>query len=93
MQYLTIIEKADTNFAAYVPDLPGCVSTGDTIEATIVNIREAITFHLSSMVRDNDPIPPQYTVLAVSVEIPNLDALRAASSRDELQMTGSGERD
>lgn len=70
MQYLVIIEKADTNYAAYVPDLPGCVSTGDTIDETIANIKEAIAFHLDSMARDNDPIPPQYTVLAVSVVVP-----------------------
>ena len=75
MQYLVIIEKADTNYAAYVPDLPGCVSVGDTIDETIDNIKEAIAFHLDSMTRDNDPIPPQYTVLAVSVEVPTPAAL------------------
>ncbi len=70
MQYLVVIEKAETNYVAYLPDLPGCVSAGNTIDETIENIREAIAFHLDSMVRDNDPIPPRYTVFAVSVEVP-----------------------
>ncbi len=83
MQYLVVIEKADTNYAAYVPDLPGCVSTGDTIEETIGNIRDAIVFHLQSMVRDHDPIPPQYTVLATSVEVPDFVA---AAARDPAQV-------
>lgn len=71
MQYLVVIEKAERNYAAYVPDLPGCVSTGNTIEQTLDNIREAITFHLEGMARDGDPLPPRYTVLAASVEVPN----------------------
>ena len=71
MQYLVVIEKAKRNYSAYVPDLPGCVSTGKTIEQTLDNIREAITFHLEAMARDGDPLPPRYTVLATSVEVPD----------------------
>ena len=46
MRYAIVIEKAESNFSAYVPDLPGCVATGKTIEETENLIREAIGFHL-----------------------------------------------
>jgi predicted RNase H-like HicB family nuclease len=57
MRYIIIIEKAGTNYSAYCPDLPGCVSVGDTIEETKQNMREAIAFHLRGMIEDGDPIP------------------------------------
>lgn len=80
MQYLVVVEKAEHNYAAYVPDLPGCVSTGKTIEQTLDHIREAIIFHLEGMARDGDPLPPRYTVLAASVEVPDYaPATRAAA--------------
>jgi predicted RNase H-like HicB family nuclease len=52
-----VIEKAESNYAAYVPDLPGCVATGQTIEETEREIREAIRFHLRGMREDGLPIP------------------------------------
>ena len=55
--YAVVIEKTGTGFGAYVPDLPGCVSTGRTIAETERNIREAIGFHLDGMREDGDPIP------------------------------------
>ena len=58
MRYAIVIEKAEGNYSAYVPDLPGCVSTGATIEETEVSIREAIAFHLDGMREDGTPIPP-----------------------------------
>jgi len=67
--YAVVIEKTGTGFGAYVPDLPGCVSTGRTIAETERNIREAIGFHLDGMREDGDPIPEPTTV-TVSVEIP-----------------------
>ena len=67
--YAVVIEKTGTGFGAYVPDLPGCVSTGRTIEETERNIREAIEFHLDGMREDGDPIPEPTTVTR-SVEIP-----------------------
>lgn len=57
MRYLIIIENAGTNYSAYCPDLPGCVATGDTIEETKQNMREAIAFHLEGMIEDGEPIP------------------------------------
>ncbi|MGQ0836173.1 MAG: type II toxin-antitoxin system HicB family antitoxin [Gammaproteobacteria bacterium] len=57
MRYAVVIEKADGNFSAYVPDLPGCVATGNTIEETETAIREAIEFHLEGLRADGQPIP------------------------------------
>lgn len=68
-RYAVVIEKTGTGFGAYVPDLPGCVSTGRTIEETERSIREAIEFHLDGMREDGDPIPEPTTV-TVSMEIP-----------------------
>jgi predicted RNase H-like HicB family nuclease len=58
MRYAIVIEKAEGNYSAYVPDLPGCVSTGATVEETERAIREAIAFHLDGMRDDGTPIPP-----------------------------------
>ena len=57
MRYAIVIEKAENNYAAYVPDLLGCVATGETIEETEREIREAIEFHLRGMREDGLPIP------------------------------------
>lgn len=57
MRYAIVIEKSDNNYAAYVPDLPGCVATGETIEETESQIREAIDLHLRGMREDGQPIP------------------------------------
>jgi predicted RNase H-like HicB family nuclease len=57
MQYAVVIEKADHNYAAYVPDLPGCIATGTSIEETEQQIREAIAFHLQGLREDGQPIP------------------------------------
>jgi len=57
MRYAIVIEKAENNYAAYVPDLPGCVATGQTIEETEKEIREAIDLHLREMREDGLPIP------------------------------------
>ena len=57
MRYAIVIEKAESNYAAYVPDLPGCVATGQTIEETEQEIREAIDLHLRGMREDGLTIP------------------------------------
>jgi predicted RNase H-like HicB family nuclease len=46
MRYAVVIEKAEGNYSAYVPDLPGCVATGDTVASVEHEIREAIRFHI-----------------------------------------------
>lgn len=58
MRYAIVIEKAPSNYAAYVPDLPGCVATGASLEETESLIREAIEFHLEGLKADGLPIPP-----------------------------------
>jgi predicted RNase H-like HicB family nuclease len=57
MRYAVVIEKGEGNYGAYVPDLPGCVATGDTIEEVEREIQEAIEFHLEGMRADGLPIP------------------------------------
>jgi len=57
MQYTVIIEKGDTSFGAYVPDLPGCVAVGETREEAKQLIREAIEFHLEGMREEGSTIP------------------------------------
>lgn len=58
MRYAIVIEKAEGNYSAYVPDLPGCVATGATVEEAESQIREAIEFHLEGLREDGLPIPP-----------------------------------
>ena len=57
MRYAVVIEKGERNYSAYVPDLPGCVSVGDTLDEAKAEIREAIAFHLEGMRQDGLPIP------------------------------------
>ena len=56
-RFAVVFEKAESNWAAYVPDLPGCITTGSTLEETKYNIREAIELHLESMLEVGEPIP------------------------------------
>jgi predicted RNase H-like HicB family nuclease len=58
MRYAVVIEQADSNYSAYVPDLPGCVATGASVPETEQAIREAIEFHLEGLREDGAPIPP-----------------------------------
>jgi predicted RNase H-like HicB family nuclease len=58
MRYAIVIEKTSSNYAAYVPDLPGCIATGATVAETESLIREAIEFHLDGLKEDGLPIPP-----------------------------------
>lgn len=58
MRYAVVIEKANSNYSAYVPDLPGCVAAGATLEETERLIREAIPLHLQGMREDGQSIPP-----------------------------------
>lgn len=72
MQYAVIIEKGETSYGAYVPDLPGCVAAAETREEVETLIREAIEFHLEGMAKDGDPIPlPTLTAINVDVALPN----------------------
>ncbi|CAN5862496.1 MAG: type II toxin-antitoxin system HicB family antitoxin [Gemmatimonadetes bacterium] len=61
MRYAVIIERSETGFGAFVPDLPGCVAVGETEEEVRQLIREAIEFHLDGLREDGEPIPPPAT--------------------------------
>ena len=58
LTYVVVFERAPNNFCAYVPDLPGCVSTGRTWEEMLWMMKEAIEFHIEGIQLDGDPIPP-----------------------------------
>ena len=62
MRYGVVIEKAESNYSAYVPDLPGCVATGQTVEEVEREIREAIRFHLDGLREDGLPVPAPTTI-------------------------------
>ena len=57
MRYAVVIEKGERNYSAYVPDLPGCVSVGDSLDEVKAEIREAIALHLEGLRQDGLPIP------------------------------------
>jgi predicted RNase H-like HicB family nuclease len=56
-KFLIVIERAEGNLSAYVPDLPGCVTTGRTREEVLANMRKAIDLHFEGMLEDGEPIP------------------------------------
>jgi len=62
MRYAIVIERAASNLSAYVPDLPGCVSTGRTVEEVKRNIQEAVELHLEGMREDGEDIPEPTTL-------------------------------
>jgi predicted RNase H-like HicB family nuclease len=69
MRYAIVIESAGPNYSAYVPDLPGCVATGATVDEVEREIREAIEFHLEGLREDGSPIPPPSSAVRY-VDIP-----------------------
>jgi len=69
MKYLVIIEKGENNYSAYVPDLPGCTSAGDTLDDVLAGIREAIEGHIEIMREYGDPIP-EPTSESVLIDVP-----------------------
>jgi predicted RNase H-like HicB family nuclease len=62
-RYAVVFEKAPENWAAYVPDLPGCVTTGQTLEETRRLIAEAIHFHIEGLRLGGHPVPEPATVV------------------------------
>lgn len=68
MKYGIVIEKADGNYSAYVPDLPGCIAVGDTVEEVKQSIREAIQFHIEGL-RDDGIEVPEPTSLCETVVV------------------------
>jgi len=58
MRYAVVIERAGENYAAYVPDLPGCVAAGETRREVMKLIREGVALHIESLRESGEPIPP-----------------------------------
>jgi predicted RNase H-like HicB family nuclease len=67
-RYAVIFEQAENNWAAYIPDLPGCVSTGKTLEETELNVREAIAGHIQALRAFGEPVP-EPTSFAKEIEV------------------------
>ena len=65
MKYTVVIERTPNNYAAYVPDLPGCMASAGTRKEVLKEIREAIAFHIEGMHEDGEPIPEPTTTAAV----------------------------
>lgn len=83
-QYTIVIERAPRNYAAYAPDVPGCVTTGRTVDETKQSMAEALQFHFEGMREDGEPIPapvtrpdgvadaaPDDLIDVIEVEVPN----------------------
>jgi predicted RNase H-like HicB family nuclease len=68
LKYTIVIEKANGNYSAYCPDLPGCVATGATTEETTRIIKQAIEFHIQGLKAEGLDVPPPATTSAL-VEI------------------------
>jgi predicted RNase H-like HicB family nuclease len=64
MRYAVVIEKAGRNYSAFVPDLPGCIATGPTVERVEAEIKKAIRFHIDGLREDGLPVPPPATIAA-----------------------------
>lgn len=63
MRYAIVVEKAENNYSAYVPDLPGCVATGQTVKEVEQEIREAIVFHIEGLREDGLAIPQPASIV------------------------------
>jgi len=61
-RFLVVIEKADGNYSAYAPDLPGCVATGKTVEEVERTMHEAIEMHIQGLLEDNLPVPESFAL-------------------------------
>lgn len=79
MRYLVFFEQGDTNYSAYVPDLPVCVAVGDTLEETRQEISEAMKFHIECLQEDGEIVPkptsklPDQTPTGISAEFINIE--------------------
>jgi predicted RNase H-like HicB family nuclease len=58
MEYLVVVEKGETGYGAYVPDLPGCAAVAASRREVLKLIREAIELHIEALVAAGDPVPP-----------------------------------
>lgn len=91
MRYAIVIEKAAGNFSAYVPDLPGCVATGNDVAAVEANVREAIRFHIEGLKEDGIEVPAPTSITGYVEMADDLtkigkgDRIRVALQKHEVQ--------
>ena len=71
LQFSVVFERSPNNYGAYVPDLPGCVSVGDTWEEMQAMIKEAITYHVEDMLECGEPLPEPQMSLAQAIAYHN----------------------
>ncbi|MFQ3169164.1 MAG: putative RNase H-like HicB family nuclease [Limisphaerales bacterium] len=70
MKYTIVLEKGESSFGAFVPDLPGCIAAGETQQETLQLIKEAIEFHIEGLKADKQEIPPpQCNIAQVEVNV------------------------
>jgi predicted RNase H-like HicB family nuclease len=75
MRYAVVIEKAEHNYSAYLPDVPGCITTGQTVAETLENMKEALEGHLKLMAEDGEAAPPAESLVDyVEVDVAPLPA-------------------
>ena len=81
LNYSVVFERMPDNYGAYVPDLPGCISAGDTWKEVQEMIREAIAFHVEGLVEDGEPLPtPKLSISdAMAYHIANLSEIEESS--------------
>ena len=60
-EYLIVIEKSETGYSAYSPDVDGCVAAGETLEETEKLMNEALEFHIEAMVEEGYQIPQPHS--------------------------------
>ena len=73
MKYGVVIEKGNANYSAYVPDLPGCIATGSSLDEVRRLMKEAIEFHIEGMQQDHEPVPePSTSCEYIEVAVPQL---------------------
>ncbi|MBN1404360.1 MAG: type II toxin-antitoxin system HicB family antitoxin [Opitutales bacterium] len=79
MRYWIVIERGKNNCSAFCPDVPGCVTTGKSIEDTIKNMREALSCHFEGLAEDGDkiPLPGRLSRAKASRQIGECDVLAA----------------
>jgi predicted RNase H-like HicB family nuclease len=77
MKYAVVYERTGTGYSAYVPDLPGCIATGRTLDLTKKRMEKAMEMHLSAMSADGDRIPEPTTV-ADHIKVPNYTLARSS---------------
>jgi predicted RNase H-like HicB family nuclease len=63
VKYLVVIEKAEGNYSAYAPDLPGCIAVGNTVDECAASIQEAIEFHIRGLHQDGIEVPQPTSIL------------------------------